>query len=124
MRNQKLITTAGALRGNGTAPPPDLSVVPLDETALAGGPELPAVTPYADLEQALGLDDDGISVAEVLVTVACRKPRSTEFFMVHPDEGMSRACYVFVDKETIGGRPILSYRKRGLTSPSICGRYC
>jgi len=59
-------------------------------------------TPFPDLEAALGLEDEGITVAELLVTVACRKPKPTEFFRVHPDPGMCRAAYVFIDREEIG----------------------
>jgi hypothetical protein len=75
-----------------------------DESALAGGPEIAAeALPYPDLEAALGLDTDGIIVTELLVSVACRKPKPTEYFRVHPDPTMAREAYVFIDREEIGG---------------------
>lgn len=74
----------------------------IDETALEGGPKL-GRPPFPDLEAALGLEDDGIAVKELLIDVACRKPKSTEYFRVHPDQNMARAAYVFIDREEIGG---------------------
>jgi hypothetical protein len=77
----------------------------IDESALTGGPEILATKamPYPDLEAALGLDTDGIIVTELLVSVACRKPKPTEYFRVHLDANMARECYVFTDREEIGG---------------------
>lgn len=87
-------------KGNGTEPPRP----PIDEAALAGGPEDPGKrVPFPDLEAALGLDDDGVAVSELLVTVACRKPKATEYFRVHPEPSMARPAYVFIDREEIGG---------------------
>jgi hypothetical protein len=100
MRSNKVVDIKQI--GNGATP--TTSPVAVDAAAFADGPEIPAVTtPYADIERALGLEDEGVTVKEVLVTVACRKPRATEFFMVHPDDAMSRACYVVIDREVIGG---------------------
>jgi hypothetical protein len=87
-------------KANGELPP----VPPvIDESALAGGPESAAIKPYPDLEAALGLETDGIIVTELLVSVACRKPKPTEFFRVHTDPTMAREAYVFIDREEIGG---------------------
>ena len=89
--------TQRAREGDGAVPPA------LDEGALEGGPEVAEKrTPYPDLEAALGLDDDGVTVTELLVNVACRKPRPTEFFRVSRDPSMSRPAYVFIDREEIG----------------------
>jgi hypothetical protein len=83
------------VRGNGAA---------IDDSALEGGPEIGSGRrPFPDLEAALGLDDDGVTVTELLVTVACRKPKPTEFFRVHSDPAMARTAYVFIDREEIGG---------------------
>jgi hypothetical protein len=77
---------------------------PIDDAALEGGPELTGGrTPFPDLEAALGIDDDGIAVTELLINVACRKPKPTEYFRVHPNPNMARSAYVFVDREEIGG---------------------
>jgi hypothetical protein len=87
-------------KGNGAGPPRP----PIDEAALADGPDNPGKrVPFPDLEAALGLEDDGVAVTELLVTVACRKPKSTEYFRVHPDAEMARPAYVFIDREEIGG---------------------
>jgi hypothetical protein len=77
---------------------PDLSA------ALDDAPGVTGLAPYPDLEDALGLGDDGYAVAEVLVTIDCRKPKPTEFFRVHPKEDMARPAWVFTDREEIGGR--------------------
>src|SRR6516225_993199 len=70
--------------------------------ALNDGPDVDRSTPFPDLEAALGLGDEDFSVAEVLTTIECRKPKPTEFFMVHPDPKMAREAWVFIDKEEIG----------------------
>jgi hypothetical protein len=89
-----------AAKANGEAHPAPLVI---DESALAGGPEtVDAKAPYPDLEAALGLDTDGIVVSELLVSVACRKPKTTEYFRTHSDPSMARAAYVFIDREEIG----------------------
>jgi hypothetical protein len=75
---------------------PDLSA------ALDDGPSVTRSTPYPDIEAALGLGDDGFTVAEVLTTIVCRKPKPTEFFRVHPSPAMARPAYVFTDREDIG----------------------
>jgi hypothetical protein len=96
--NAETAKTQRTREGNGAAPPT------IDEKALEGGPEMAnRRAPFADLEAALGLGDDGVTVTELLVTVACRKPKSTEFFRVHPGPDMARPAYVFVDREEIGG---------------------
>ena len=77
---------------------------PIDDSALEGGPEIASSrAPFPDLEAALGLDDDGVAVTELLINVACRKPKPTEYFRVHPDADMARPAYVFIDREEIGG---------------------
>jgi hypothetical protein len=93
-------TTTGSARAkkNGAEPPKPT----IDEGALNGGPTV-GRTPYPDLEAALGLDDDGIAVKELLVSIACRKPRGTEYFRVDPRSDMARPAYVFVDKDEVGG---------------------
>lgn len=90
-----------SINGSGKVPPTPPG--PIDDAALAGGPDLNARKPFPDLEAALGLEDDGIAVTELLVNVACRKPKPTEYFRVHTDPAMARAAYVFMDKEEIGG---------------------
>jgi hypothetical protein len=93
---------AAEAKPNGAAGPSHDVI--LNESALAGGPdETLGRAPFPDLEAALGLEEDGISVSEVLVSVACRKPKPTEYFRVHPDAAMQRAAYVFIDREEIGG---------------------
>jgi hypothetical protein len=86
--------SAASSKGNGAAPPGII-----DDAALVGGPDMEGRTAFPDLEAALGLEDEGITVAELLLTVARRKPKPTEFFRVHPDPTMSRAAYVFIDRE-------------------------
>jgi hypothetical protein len=91
------------VRGNGGTPLL-AGRAAIDDSALEGGPEIgTGRRPFPDLEAALGLDDDGVAVSELLVTVVCRKPKPTEFFRVHPDPAMARAAYVFIDREEIGG---------------------
>jgi hypothetical protein len=83
-------------KGNGAAPP-------IDESALEGGPEIKEKRePFPDLEAALGLGDDGVTVTELLISVAVWKPKPTEYFRVHPDPEMARPAYVFIDREEIG----------------------
>ena len=77
----------------------------IDASALEGGPHLVGRAPFPDLEAALGLDDEGLAVTELLLTVVCRKPRPTEFFRTHQDPTMARAAYVFFDREEIGAEP-------------------
>ena len=84
-------------KSNSAVPPPATPII--DDAALAGGPQLASTVPFVDLEAALGLDNEGITVVELLVNVACRKPRPTEFFRASDDPEMSRACYVLIDKE-------------------------
>lgn len=77
------------------------------EAALAEGPQYTASVAYADLERAFGIGDEDIQVAEALIDLACRKPRSTEFFRVSTDPAMMRSAYVFIDKNEIGAEPYL-----------------
>jgi hypothetical protein len=87
-------------KGNGATAPHRV----IDDTALEGGPNIANNrVPFPDLEAALGLDDDGVAVTELLINVACRKPKPTEYFRVHPDPAMARPAYVFIDREEIGG---------------------
>jgi hypothetical protein len=74
----------------------------IDASALDDGPRMAGAVPFPDLEAALGLDDEGVNVTELLLTVVCRKPRATEFFRVHPSETMAKTTWVFTDKEEIG----------------------
>jgi hypothetical protein len=92
MRTRARASETGQTGLNGEKPPP------IDEDALAGGPTL-QVTAFPDLEAALGLDDDGVAVSELLVSVACRKPKPTEFFRVSNDPSLARTAYVFIDRE-------------------------
>lgn len=97
MENADTATTHRGRKGNGVTPI-------IDEGALADGPEMADTrAPFPDLEAALGLDDDGVAVTELLVNVECRKPKPTEFFRVNPDPGMARSTYVFIDRQDIGG---------------------
>src|SRR5690349_24656625 len=86
-------------KGNGAAHAASV----IDDAALEGGPKLGGRQPFPDIEAALGLEDDGIAVRELLIDVACRKPKPTEYFRVHHDPSMARAAYVFIDREEIGG---------------------
>ena len=100
---QPLPSGKRAKRTNGASHPEESAAPPLDESALDGGPESDGQSPYPDLEAALGLDDEGMDTVELLVSVACRKPKPTEFFRTHTDPAMSRSAYVFTDREEIGG---------------------
>jgi hypothetical protein len=93
-------TTTGTTKpkkNSGEPPKPSI-----DEDALSGGPSV-GRQPFPDLEAALGLGDDGINVKELLVSIACRKPRPTEYFSVDPRPEMARPAYVFIDRDEIGG---------------------
>jgi hypothetical protein len=78
----------------------------IDE-ALSGGPQVAPAAPFDDLERALGIGDDDIQVSEVLIDLACRKPKKTEFFRANGDPNMTRPAYVFLDKDEIGAEPYL-----------------
>ena len=97
------LTTPAKNANGGHSPETEPANEALDESALEGGPEPVAASPYPDLEAALGLKDEGMETVEILVDVACRKPKPTEFFRTHPDPAMSRTAYVFTDREEIGG---------------------
>lgn len=99
MTEQSTPSNARKLKANGKTDP---SVAALEGgPELAGGPNLNE-GPFADIEAALGLEDDGMQVSEVLATVECRKPRPTEFFRRHVDPDTTRTAYVFLDREEIG----------------------
>jgi hypothetical protein len=91
----------GKGEGNGTAPPaadrPAAESTPAE--ALTDTPD-DKLVPFADVEAALGLEDDGIIATEMLLSIDCRKPRGRkggEYVRVHPDPKMTRGAQVFID---------------------------
>jgi hypothetical protein len=98
-----------SLRANGSAPSEEHACPPTDEwdAASEATPAEGSAAPYEDLEAAIGLGDDGITVTELPGSYDCRKPRRLEFFRSHPDSEMWRQAYVLIDKTEMDERVYL-----------------
>jgi hypothetical protein len=81
--------------GNGTidADDADVGIEPMH-------PDPHARAPIEEIEDAMGIGDEGLAVEPIEEDFECRKPRKkrAEYIRCHPDRGLWQQAYVLVDE--------------------------